>query len=75
LTVRCEAAQRLRPALKAARLQVTLDALLTSGFTATGAGDGVVVDLTGARIGSTLSIGEARLTHLTTRIAGSHSTG
>jgi hypothetical protein len=53
------------PALYAPRLQVSLDAVLTGGFTAAGGGDGVAVDLTGARVGATLAIDGAHLTHAT----------
>ena len=42
------------PALIADSLQVGQDMFLTGGFTATGGGDGVAVDLTGARVGGTL---------------------
>ena len=38
---------------------------LRGGFTATGGGDGVAVDLTGARVGGTLVFDPARLEHVT----------
>ena len=52
------------PALIADGLQVDQDLFLTDGFTATGGGDAdAAVDLTGARVGGTLSFDPARLEH------------
>ena len=51
------------PALVADSLQVGQDMYLTGGFTATGGGDDVAVDLTGARVGGTLVFDPARLEH------------
>ena len=51
------------PALAADGLQVDQDMYLRGGFTATGGGDDVAVDLTGARVGGTLSFDPARLEH------------
>jgi hypothetical protein len=38
---------------------------LRGGFTATGSGDGVAVDLTGVRVGGTLLLDRVRLEHAT----------
>ena len=51
------------PALVADSLQVGRGMFLRGGFTATGAGDGVAVDLTGTRVGGTLVFDPARLEH------------
>ena len=59
------------PALNASSLQVDQDMFLRGGFTATGGGDGVAVDLTGARVGGTLVFDPARLEHATDSHGGS----
>jgi hypothetical protein len=46
-------------------LQVDGDMLLTGGFTATGAGDGVAIDVRGTRVGWTLLFDPAPLKHAT----------
>ena len=51
------------PALDAYSLQVGQGMYLTGGFTATGGGDGVAVNLTGARVGGTFVFDPARLEH------------
>ena len=51
------------PALYADGLQVSRDMYLRGGFTATGGGAGVAVDLTGARVGGAFWFGPARLEH------------
>jgi len=51
------------PALYANRLQVDQAVYLTGGFTATGAGDGVAVDLRQAQVGGTLVFDPATLEH------------
>ena len=48
------------PALVADSLQVGQDMFLSGGFTATGGGDDVAVDLTGTRVGGTLVFDPAR---------------
>jgi hypothetical protein len=53
------------PALVADRLRVGQDMYLRSGFTATSGGADVAVDLTGARIGGTLSFDPVGLEHWT----------
>jgi hypothetical protein len=50
-------------ALAADGLQVGRDVFLAAGFTATGGGADVAVDLTGARVGGTLWFDPARLEH------------
>ena len=52
------------PALNANSLQVDQAMLLRGGFTATGAGDGVALDLTGVRVGGALEF-DPRLEHTT----------
>jgi hypothetical protein len=51
------------PALVADSLQVGRGMYLTDGFTATGGGADVAVDLTGARVGGTLFFDPAHLEH------------
>ena len=51
------------PALIAGGLQAGQDMHLTGGFTATGGGADVAVDLTGAQVGGTLVFDPARLEH------------
>ena len=51
------------PALDASGLQVDQAVYLIGGFTAIGAGDGVAVDLTGARVAGMLLFDPARLEH------------
>jgi len=53
------------PALYANGLQVGQDMLLSGGFTATGAGAGVAINLRGTRVGGTLQFDPARLKHAT----------
>jgi hypothetical protein len=53
------------PALIAYGLQVGQSMYLSDGFTATGGGADVAVDLTGARVGGTLVFDPARLEHST----------
>ncbi|MGE5136763.1 MAG: hypothetical protein ACM32E_28185 [Gemmatimonadota bacterium] len=53
------------PALDAEGLQVGQDMILRGGFTATGGGAGVAVDLTGTRVGGTLVFAPGRLRHAT----------
>jgi hypothetical protein len=45
--------------------QVSQSVYLRGGFTATGSGDGVAVDLTGVRVGGTLLLDRVRLEHAT----------
>ena len=51
------------PALSAYNLQVDRDLFLVGGFTATGSGADVVLDLTGAQVGGRLVFDPARLGH------------
>jgi hypothetical protein len=51
------------PALAAYSLQVGQGMYLTGGFAATGGGEGVVVDLTGARVGGAFLFAPERLKH------------
>ena len=53
------------PALLAYGLKVGQDMKLSSGFTATGAGDGAAVDLRGAQVAGALVFDPARLEHAT----------
>jgi hypothetical protein len=53
------------PALVAANLQVDQNMYLAGRFKATGGGEGVVLDLTGARVGGTLLLDPARLARAT----------
>jgi len=55
------------PALNAYSLEVGQNMFLSSGFQATGAGRGQVIDLTGARVGGRLSFDPARLEHFDSR--------
>jgi len=51
------------PALDAHGLQVGQDMSLSDGFTAAGSGDGVTLDLTGARVGGALAFDSKQLVH------------
>ena len=51
------------PALNAESLQVSQDMFLRAGFTATGGGEGVAVNLTSTRVGGAFQFAPKRLEH------------